>query len=725
MLHSGAMFLRRCAALALVVAWCSAAWTSAPGQHSDPLLACPSQTHGSPTACAQYLFQQGGALRHSPRAALAALRSAAHLHLAGADEVFLAAELNAAAQAMQLSEVDIAAEHLGRLRVGIGAALHRAGVCEATPPRHCDDWPSRAFPQASVTAARGVQIPSTSNSLVDVMCDWAWNSAQLALLPGAGAVAKDARSAAKWLLAGADLQGAGGNHTWCRGIGKVETVALVLWVAREELRFGAERELRVWLAPRVLAAATSALASKRPPPISCFDARHTALQPITFLALCLATGAASVPWAGQQWWRRALPLHAKSPQRLRLLWLSPDLHEGHPYGIQVKGMLEELQAPSSAMQHVLVSPIALQQPLRADVQFLPDGVREASRMLAQAQADILMDGQGAVAAARPGVLHRRAVAAVHVAAVALTTTSGVANTHFAWSCPSLVPAEFAWHFAEQQLYLPAAPHFLYPSALVSSALQAPQPPHQVTAPQHPHIRLVLAPFKHRKLTLQALQLWMSSVLRLPNTAIAFTCSQAHASALRRVSAALGLHPRRLRWLPHLPKARHMQRLKRVDLQLDHFNMGHTTALDALLSGTPIATVVDDHVGQRVPASALAATLPARLRPGVVTRSQRSMARSLSDILSCPTCPVAIRRRLASAVSAFWRSRQLGSAAALSLRAASDVSRMLALAPRSDATLHKCDVWRSQGVGQAGGACQAPFPHVLPATHRHTARLHLE
>ena len=76
---------------------------------------------------------------------------------------------------------------------------------------------------------------------------------------------------------------------------------------------------------------------------------------------------------------------------------------------------------------------------------------------------------------------------------------------------------------------------------------------------------------------------------------------------------------RIYFAPKLKKAKHLARIKLVDLMLDTFTCnGHTTTTDALWSGVPVITLLGNHFASRVSAS----ILNAMALPELVTESEK-------------------------------------------------------------------------------------------------------
>ena len=129
----------------------------------------------------------------------------------------------------------------------------------------------------------------------------------------------------------------------------------------------------------------------------------------------------------------------------------------------------------------------------------------------------------------------------------------------------------------------------------------------------------------------------------------------HVLNLMREAAAHGVHPSRIVWAAHAPRAAHLWRGVAADIMLDTMPYGaHTTAADGLYTGMPLVTLPGRPFASRVGASLLRASGTSAEVVGVV-HSLREYAGVVLALAHRPGALSALRRKLHSRVVTTCRS----------------------------------------------------------------------
>jgi predicted O-linked N-acetylglucosamine transferase (SPINDLY family) len=308
--------------------------------------------------------------------------------------------------------------------------------------------------------------------------------------------------------------------------------------------------------------------------------------------------------------RPAGPGAAGTPGRLRIGYLSADLHE-HAIGRAVVRLIEchdRDRVETFAYRLDVDDGSALRGRLAAAFDHVADVHREPFHVTAQRIAadriDVLVDLMGYTGHARAEVLALRP-APVQVAYLGYAGTTGSSYIGYLVADDAVVPAADERWYTERLLrlprcFFPASDARPLPAALDRAAFGVPAAAVVFCSFNAPH-----------KIEQEVFAAWMRILRRVPGSVLWLTASPAE-PCLRRAAEAAGVDPGRLLFARRVDaEADYLGRLRLADLFLDTrtYN-GHSTTADALWAGVPVLTVDGGAFAGRVATSLLrAAGLP--------------------------------------------------------------------------------------------------------------------
>ncbi|UHD14524.1 O-linked N-acetylglucosamine transferase family protein [Thiocapsa bogorovii] len=336
---------------------------------------------------------------------------------------------------------------------------------------------------------------------------------------------------------------------------------------------------------------------------------------------------------------------APSPRRLRIGYLSADLHE-HATAYLTASVFEahdrerfEVFAYSYGPDDQSATRRRLIDAFEHFVDIRELGHTQAATRIRDDEIDILVDLKGYTRGARTEILALRP-APIQVNWLGYPGTMAVPFMDYLIADPVVIPPEQASSYDEALAYLPDA--------------YAPVDPHRHIAetPRRaaaglPDDGFVFCCFNNpRKITPEVFERWCRLLQAVPGSLLWLFASQdAAIDNLKQEAERRGIDPRRLVLAQRVPQPEHLARLALADLMLDTLPYNaHTTASDALWMGVPVLTCVGDTFASRVAASLLhAAGLPE-----LITSSLDAYEAKALRLATDPLALAEVRQRLALA-----------------------------------------------------------------------------
>ena len=233
------------------------------------------------------------------------------------------------------------------------------------------------------------------------------------------------------------------------------------------------------------------------------------------------------------------------------------------------------------------------------IQTLAD--REAARLIAGEELDILVDLNGYVGALRTGVLAHRP-APLQVSYLGYPGSLGAEYVDYILADAEVIPAGAEQFFTEKVVRLPG-------SYQINDGTRARPAPATRAAHGLRETDFVFCNFNvSYKITPEMFALWLRLLENVPASVLwLLEGNPLFAANLRGETARAGVDPARLVFAPAMEHAQHVARLALGDLFLDSLPCNaHTTASDALWAGLPLITCRGGTFAGRVAASLLRA-----------------------------------------------------------------------------------------------------------------------
>ncbi|OQR80956.1 hypothetical protein ACHHYP_16966 [Achlya hypogyna] len=222
------------------------------------------------------------------------------------------------------------------------------------------------------------------------------------------------------------------------------------------------------------------------------------------------------------------------------------------------------------------------------------GTHDAATRIRAAKLDILVDAQGHTLGHRHDIVAKQP-APIIINYLVFPGTLGAPYVDYLVADAQVAPPEHACQYMEKLMYMPHSYQVNYYAA-------------PVTGHPRPQDRpFVFANFnKIEKLEPRVFGLWMQILRQIPRSELWLLTPPVEKTSngtmhhLRREATAWGVLPSRLRFLPRVPKAAHLDRQADADLFLDTLVYGaHSTATDSVWGGLPVLTLAGDTFASRV------------------------------------------------------------------------------------------------------------------------------
>jgi protein O-GlcNAc transferase len=351
--------------------------------------------------------------------------------------------------------------------------------------------------------------------------------------------------------------------------------------------------------------------------------------------------------------------------RIRIGYLSPDLRQ-HPIAQLMAGVIEAHDRERFEISAWSLGPddgSAYRRRIRDGADRFEDisklDVAASTRMMREAELDIIVDLAGYTAHARPEILALRA-APIQVNYLGYPGSMGADFIDHIIVDPVIAGVGDERFYSEKLIHLPDC----YQANDDKAAID-PDPVKRADFGL-PDGAFVFCSFSmNYKIDAVVMDAWVEILKSTPGSVLwLFRTDPAAADNLVREASARGLEDGRLIFADRLPKARHLARHRLADLFLDTFAYGaHTTASDALWAGLPVLTYRGDTFARRVGASIVtAAGMPHLVTESVADYVAKAVEIGTSpgsaDTLKAelkqnlPTCPLfsteAIARNLEAA-----------------------------------------------------------------------------
>jgi predicted O-linked N-acetylglucosamine transferase (SPINDLY family) len=263
---------------------------------------------------------------------------------------------------------------------------------------------------------------------------------------------------------------------------------------------------------------------------------------------------------------------------------------------------------------------------------------ETAALIREHAIDILVDLNGFVGAARPGVCALRP-APLQINYLGAPGTMGMACYDYIIADRIVIPPEHAPFYSEKIVWLPDS----YQVNDSRRAIAAETPSRAQCG--LPESGFVFCCFNNNyKITPVVFELWMCLLKAVDGSVLWLLEDNPDASAnLRREAAARGVESARLVFAPRAPLERHLARHRCADLFLDTLPCcAHTTASDALWAGLPLLTSLGNTFAGCVAASLLtAAGVPELIAEDPAAYEARAL-----ELARSPEKLIAIRTRIA-------------------------------------------------------------------------------
>jgi len=292
--------------------------------------------------------------------------------------------------------------------------------------------------------------------------------------------------------------------------------------------------------------------------------------------------------------------------RIRVGYYSADFRE-HAVAHQIAGVFEEHDRDRFELFGFGFGPErddAMARRLAAafgeiiDLRRKSDG--EAALLSRNLGLDIAVDLSGFTADNRAGIFSHEA-APLQVSYFGYSGTMGAAYMDYLIADRTLVPEHCRQHYAEKIICLPGSfmPHdakrAISPATFSRSELGLPE------------AGFVFCCFNNSyKITPGMFERWMRILGRVNGSVLWLLEGNPVATVnLRREAGARGVDPARLVFAPRMPPPEHLARHRAADLFIDTLPYNaHTTASDALWTGLPVLTCMEEAFASRVAASLL-------------------------------------------------------------------------------------------------------------------------
>jgi predicted O-linked N-acetylglucosamine transferase (SPINDLY family) len=304
-----------------------------------------------------------------------------------------------------------------------------------------------------------------------------------------------------------------------------------------------------------------------------------------------------------------VPRRARSSEaRITIGYLSSDFRD-HPTAYLITAMLEQHDRRDFRIIGYSIGPIQDGRGRRRVIAACDDFVdlvalsdAEAAARIANDGIEILVDLNGHVGGARPGILAHRP-AAVQVNWLGYPGTMGTALVDYVIVDRVIAPPTEPASFDEQLIRLPHS--------------YQPNDPNRPITPERPtrgalglpEAGVVLCCFNASyKIRPECFAIWMELLASAPDSVLWLLRHDDPTTLnLRAHAAAHGVDPARLVFAPSVDYPTHLARLPQADLFLDTWPYGaHTTGSDALWTGVPLLTCRGATFPSRVGASMLSA-----------------------------------------------------------------------------------------------------------------------
>jgi predicted O-linked N-acetylglucosamine transferase (SPINDLY family) len=271
-----------------------------------------------------------------------------------------------------------------------------------------------------------------------------------------------------------------------------------------------------------------------------------------------------------------------------------------------------------------------------DLRALDDAA--AAKLIRARGIDILIDLNGFVGLARPGICARRP-APLQINYLGAPGTMGMPGYDYIIADRVVIPPEHEAHYSECVVCLPGSYQVNDSKRTIAAAAPT------RAACGLPAQGFVFCCFNNNyKITPAVFDVWLRLLQKIDGSVLWLLEDNPDASAnLRREAAARGLAAARLVFAPRLDLAQHLARHRCADLFLDTLPCNaHTTASDALWAGLPVLTCLGSTFTGRVAASLLEATgLPDLIAVDLAAYEARALA-----LATTPALLAELRERLA-------------------------------------------------------------------------------
>jgi len=263
---------------------------------------------------------------------------------------------------------------------------------------------------------------------------------------------------------------------------------------------------------------------------------------------------------------------------------------------------------------------------------------ETAALIRDHAIDMLVDLNGFVGAARPGVCALRP-APLQINYLGAPGTMGMACYDYIIADRIVIPPEHAPFYSEKIVWLPDS----YQVNDSRRAIAAETPTRAQCG--LPESGFVFCCFNNNyKITPPVFDLWMRLLKAVEGSVLWLLEDNPDASAnLRREAVARGVGATRLVFAPRMTLEQHLARHRCADLFLDTLPCcAHTTASDALWAGLPLLTCLGNTFTGRVAATLLTAAGV----PGLIAQDLHAYEARALELARAPATLAAIRARIA-------------------------------------------------------------------------------
>jgi predicted O-linked N-acetylglucosamine transferase (SPINDLY family) len=330
--------------------------------------------------------------------------------------------------------------------------------------------------------------------------------------------------------------------------------------------------------------------------------------------------------------------------RIRVGYLSPDFRE-HPIAQLMAGVIDahdrarfEISAWSLGPDDASRFRKRIEEGADRFEDMREWDIAVSTRMMRDADLDIVVDLAGYTAHARPEILALK-VAPIQVNYLGYPGSMGASFIDCILVDPVLAGDGDERFYSERVIRLPDCYQANDNKALID--------PESVARADFglPDDAFVFCSFSmNYKIDAPALDAWTNILQKTPNSILwLFRTDAVAADNLHREFNARGIGRDRVIFADRLSKAKHLARHRLADLFLDTFAYGaHTTASDALWAGLPVLTCRGDTFARRVGAS----IVKAACMPELVTETVADYIAKAIEIGSTPGLSAALKAQLA-------------------------------------------------------------------------------